>query len=195
LEELLTHISTSTCFDTATNNALTTEWTEEEVLAWASKAPFHSNPGVDGISYELLQLLLQHPFCIRLFTKVLNTTLHFSFFLTSSLDFPLPEPNLHSLLSSPLPDGTPIEQISTKWFHHIEKALPTSLPSHYPQASKASWTQFWHVSIPHQERTILWRLYLSKLPTRSRLHKIMCNFITNESCMLCGARESNEHFL
>ncbi|KAG1358340.1 hypothetical protein G6F62_000791 [Rhizopus arrhizus] len=72
LEELLIQISTSTCFDTATNNALTTEWTEEEVLACASKAPYYSSPGVDGIPYELLQLLLQHPFYIRLFTKVLN---------------------------------------------------------------------------------------------------------------------------
>ncbi|EIE75892.1 hypothetical protein RO3G_00596 [Rhizopus delemar RA 99-880] len=80
LEELLTQIPTSTCFDTATNNALTTEWTEEEVLACASKAPSHSNPGVDGIPYELLQLLLKHPFCIRLFTKVLNNALQHSKF-------------------------------------------------------------------------------------------------------------------
>jgi hypothetical protein len=35
---------------------------------------------VDGIPYELLQLLLQHPFCIRLFTKVLNTALQHSKF-------------------------------------------------------------------------------------------------------------------
>ncbi|KAG0805525.1 hypothetical protein G6F20_011829 [Rhizopus arrhizus] len=80
LEELLTQIPSSTCFDAATNNALTSEWTEEEVLTCASKAPSHSSPGVDGIPYELLQLLLQHPFCIRLFTKVLNTALQHSKF-------------------------------------------------------------------------------------------------------------------
>ncbi|KAG1138852.1 hypothetical protein G6F37_010178 [Rhizopus arrhizus] len=56
LEELLIQISTSTCFDTATT-------------------PSYSSPGVDGIPYELLQILLQHPFYIRLFTKVLNNAL------------------------------------------------------------------------------------------------------------------------
>jgi hypothetical protein len=80
LMELLTQIPPSTCFDAATNNALTSEWTEDEVLTCASKAPSHSSPGVDGIPYELLQLLLQHPFCIRLFTKVLNTALQHSKF-------------------------------------------------------------------------------------------------------------------
>ncbi|KAG1329147.1 hypothetical protein G6F62_007804 [Rhizopus arrhizus] len=80
LEELLTQVPPSTCFDAATNNALTSEWTEEEVLTCASKAPSYSSPGVDGIPYELLQLLLQHPFCIRLFTKVLNTALQHSKF-------------------------------------------------------------------------------------------------------------------
>jgi hypothetical protein len=69
-----------------------------------------------------------------------------------------------------------------------------SLPSHYLRTSKSSWTQLWHASIPHPARTILWRLYHSKLPTRSRLHKIMPNAITDERCMLCGAMESDEHF-
>ncbi|KAG1377194.1 hypothetical protein G6F60_002892 [Rhizopus arrhizus] len=45
--------------------------------------------------------------------------------IISSLGFPPPEPEFHSLLSSPLPDGTPIENISTKWFRHIDK-LPAS---------------------------------------------------------------------
>jgi hypothetical protein len=80
LEELLTQIPPSTCFDTAINTALTSEWTEEEVLTCASKASSHSSPSVDGIPYELLQLLLQRPFCIGLFTKVLNTALQHSKF-------------------------------------------------------------------------------------------------------------------
>ncbi|KAG0744549.1 hypothetical protein G6F57_009361 [Rhizopus arrhizus] len=45
--------------------------------------------------------------------------------IISSLGFPPPEPDFHSLLSSPLPDGTPIENISTKWLRHIDK-LPAS---------------------------------------------------------------------
>ncbi|KAG1036368.1 hypothetical protein G6F25_008065 [Rhizopus arrhizus] len=112
----------------------------------------------------------------------------------SSLGFPPPEPEFHSLLSSPLPDGTPIENISTKCFHHIDKLPLAGLPSHYPRTSKSSWTQFWHASIPHPARTILWRLYHSKLSTRSRLHKIMPNTIVDERRMLCGAIESDEHF-
>ncbi|KAG1065850.1 hypothetical protein G6F42_026754 [Rhizopus arrhizus] len=111
-----------------------------------------------------------------------------------SLGFPPPEPEFHSLLSSPLPDGTPIENISAKWFRHIDKLPLASLPSHYPRTSKSSWTQFWHTSIPHPARTILWRLYHSKLPTRSRLQKIMPNTITDERCMLYGTIEYDEHF-
>ncbi|KAG0865214.1 hypothetical protein G6F15_012933 [Rhizopus arrhizus] len=129
------------------------------------------------------------------FFAALRSTSDLSFGLViSSLGFPPPEPEFHSLLSSPLPDGTPIENISTKWFRHVDKLPITSLPSHYPRTSKTSWTQFWHASIPHPARTILWRLYHSKLPTRSRLHKIMPNTITDERCMLCGAIESDEHF-
>ncbi|EIE88394.1 hypothetical protein RO3G_13105 [Rhizopus delemar RA 99-880] len=79
----------------------------------------------------------------------------------------------------PLPDGTPIENLSTKWFHHIDKFPLTSLSSCYSRAT----------------RTILWYLYHSKLPTRSRLHKNMSNAITDERCMLCDAIESDEHFL
>ncbi|KAG1445622.1 hypothetical protein G6F46_012904 [Rhizopus delemar] len=109
----------------------------------------------------------------------------------SSMGCPRPEPEFHSLVSTPPPDGTPIENLSTKWFRHIDKLPLTSLPSHYPRASKSSWTQFWHASIPHPARTILWRLYHSKLPTRSRLHKLMPNIITDELCMLCGAIESD----
>ncbi|KAG1556806.1 hypothetical protein G6F50_012682 [Rhizopus delemar] len=108
---------------------------------------------------------------------------------------PRPEPEFHSLVSTSLPDGTPIENLSTKWFRYIDKLPLTSPSSHYPRTSKSSWTQFWHASIPHPARTILWRLYHSKLPTRSRLHKLMPNTITDELCMLCGAIESDEHFL
>ncbi|KAG1546735.1 hypothetical protein G6F49_010411 [Rhizopus delemar] len=112
-----------------------------------------------------------------------------------SMGCPRPAPEFHSLVSTSLPDGTSIENLSTKWFRHIDKLPLTSLSSHYPRASKSSWTLFWHASIPHPARTILWRLYHSKLPTRSRLHKLMPNTITDELCMLCDAIESDEHFL
>ncbi|KAG1447731.1 hypothetical protein G6F46_011335 [Rhizopus delemar] len=101
---------------------------------------------------------------------------------------PRPEPKFNSLVSTPLPDGTPIENYQ----QHRSVLLTTSLSSHYPRASKSSWTEFWHASIPHPVRTMLWRLYHSKLPTRSRLHKIMPTTITDERC---GAIESDEHLL
>ncbi|KAG1441196.1 hypothetical protein G6F46_013475 [Rhizopus delemar] len=69
------------------------------------------------------------------------------------------------------------------------------LPPTYPRASRSSWNKFWHVSIPHPARTILWRLYHSKLPTRSRLQRIMPRYIIDEGCMMCGAIETDEHFL
>ncbi|KAG1151553.1 hypothetical protein G6F37_005706 [Rhizopus arrhizus] len=60
----------------------------------------------------------------------------------SPLCLPRPEPKLHSLISTPLPNDALIEHISTKWFRHIVKLPPTSLSSRYPRASKSSWTQF-----------------------------------------------------
>jgi hypothetical protein len=46
----------------------------------------------------------------------------------SSMGFPHPEPKFHSLISTSLPDGTPIENLSAKWFHHTDKLPLTSLP-------------------------------------------------------------------
>ncbi|KAG0734733.1 hypothetical protein G6F62_011729 [Rhizopus arrhizus] len=98
----------------------------------------------------------------------------------SSFGFQHPAPQFASLFSSPLPDGTPIEKLSTKWFRNLDMLPLDSLPPTYSRTSKSSWNKFWHVSIPHPTRTILWRLYHSKLPTRSRLHKIMPRYINNE---------------
>ncbi|KAG0979123.1 hypothetical protein G6F28_011964 [Rhizopus arrhizus] len=75
MEEILNHIPPSTCFNEDVNNALTSSWTEEEILACVSKAPRNISPGVDGIPYEILQLLLQHLFCRDLFAKILNLAL------------------------------------------------------------------------------------------------------------------------
>ncbi|KAG0847613.1 hypothetical protein G6F17_012372 [Rhizopus arrhizus] len=113
----------------------------------------------------------------------------------SSFGFQRPAPQFASLFSSPLPDGTPVEKLSTKWFRNLDMLPLDSLPPTYPRASKSSWNKFWHDSIPHPARTILWRLYHSKLPTRSRLHKIMPRYISDEGCVMCGAIETDEHFL
>ncbi|KAG0755460.1 hypothetical protein G6F24_011820 [Rhizopus arrhizus] len=80
MEEILNRIPPSTCFNEDVNNALTSSWTEEEILSCVSKAPRNSSPGVDGIPYEILQLLLQHLFCRDLFAKVLNLALRESKF-------------------------------------------------------------------------------------------------------------------
>ncbi|KAG0857857.1 hypothetical protein G6F26_001914 [Rhizopus arrhizus] len=106
----------------------------------------------------------------------------------SSFGFQRPAPQFASLFSSPLPDGTPVEKLSTKWFRNLDMLPLDSLPPTYPRASKSSWNKFWHVLIPHPARTILWRLYHSKLPTRSRSHKIMPRYITDEGCVMCGAQ-------
>lgn len=55
MEEILNHIPPSTCFNEDVNNALTSSWTEEEILTCVSKAPRNSSPEVDGIPYEILQ--------------------------------------------------------------------------------------------------------------------------------------------
>ncbi|KAG1578780.1 hypothetical protein G6F48_011664 [Rhizopus delemar] len=113
----------------------------------------------------------------------------------SFFGFQRPAPHFSSLFNSPLPDGTPVEDLSTKWFRNLDMLPLDSLPPTYPRTSKSSWNKFWNVSIPHPACTILWRLYHSKLPTRSRLHKIMPRYITDEGCMMCGAIEIDEHFL
>ncbi|KAG1463427.1 hypothetical protein G6F46_003576 [Rhizopus delemar] len=117
--------------------------------------------------FESLQLWKSHIKEENFFTALRSTSdLSFGLFI-SSMGCPCPELKFHSLVNTLLPDGTPIENLSTKWFRHVDKLPLTSLSSHYPRANKSSWTQFWHASIPHPARTILWRLYHSKLPTRS----------------------------
>jgi hypothetical protein len=83
MEEILNHIPPSTCFNEDVNNALTSSWTEEEILSCVSKAPRNSSPEVDGIPYEIFQLLFQHLFCRDLFAKVLNLALRESKFPTT----------------------------------------------------------------------------------------------------------------
>ncbi|EIE82780.1 hypothetical protein RO3G_07485 [Rhizopus delemar RA 99-880] len=80
MEENMNYIPPSNCFNEDVNNALTSSWTEEETLACVSKAPRNSNPGGDGIPYEILQILLQRPFCRNLFANVLNIALRESNF-------------------------------------------------------------------------------------------------------------------
>ncbi|KAG1392114.1 hypothetical protein G6F58_012581 [Rhizopus delemar] len=94
----------------------------------------------------------------------------------SSFGFQRPAPQLASLFSSPLPDGTSIEKLSTKWFRNLDMLPLDSLPSTYPRTSKFSWNKFWH------------------LPTRSRLHKIMPRYINNEGYVMGGAIETDEYF-
>lgn len=113
----------------------------------------------------------------------------------SSFGFQRPVPHFASLFSSSLPDGTPIQKSSTKWFHNLDILPLDSLPSTYSRARKPFWNKLWHVSIPHPAQTILWRLCRSKLPTHSRLHKIMPSYITDEGYMMSGAIETDEYFL
>ncbi|KAG0742357.1 hypothetical protein G6F57_008809 [Rhizopus arrhizus] len=113
----------------------------------------------------------------------------------SSFGFQHPAPQFASLFSLPLPDDTPVEKLSTKWFRNLDMLPVDSLPSTYPRASKSSWNKFWHASIPHPARTTLWRLYHSNPPIRSHLHKIMPRYITDEGCMTCGAIETDERYL
>ena len=65
----------------------------------------------------------------------------------------------------------------------------------YPRVSKSSWNKFWYASIPHPAHTILWRFYHSKPPIRSRLHKIMSRYTTDEGFTISGAIKTDEQFL
>ncbi|KAG1441852.1 hypothetical protein G6F56_011306 [Rhizopus delemar] len=104
-------------------------------------------------------------------------------------------PRFKCMVISLLPDGTLLENINTKWIRNIDMLPTESLPSHYHLASKRLWNKFWHAPIPHQARLILWRLYHSKFPSRSRLKYIMPTAITDDMCIFCGAIETDEHFL
>lgn len=75
VDELLDHIPSLTVLDENTASELTSRWTEEEITECMSKTPRRSSPGVDGIPYEILQLMLKHPFCRQLFIDVLNSAL------------------------------------------------------------------------------------------------------------------------
>ncbi|KAG1048844.1 hypothetical protein G6F43_008790 [Rhizopus delemar] len=46
----------------------------------------------------------------------------------SSFCFQRPAPQFDSLFSSPLPDGTPVEDLSTKWFRNLDMLPLNSLP-------------------------------------------------------------------
>lgn len=55
-----------------TNTNLLTNRSADDISRCLQLAPYNSHPGIDGLPYEMLQLLFQHSFSRRLF---INTAL------------------------------------------------------------------------------------------------------------------------
>ncbi|KAG1134191.1 hypothetical protein G6F37_013284 [Rhizopus arrhizus] len=73
LDDLLSSIPESVRLSSSDQTSLMAPWTEDEVLTCVSRTPNRSSPGVDGLPYEILRLLLQHPFCRQLYLDVLQS--------------------------------------------------------------------------------------------------------------------------
>ncbi|KAG1438174.1 hypothetical protein G6F55_013987 [Rhizopus delemar] len=60
--------------------------TYHDLLEGASRAPIRSSPGMDGLPYELLSLLIQHPKCRSIALAVFNNALKYGVFPPSWLE-------------------------------------------------------------------------------------------------------------
>ncbi|KAG1405993.1 hypothetical protein G6F60_003239 [Rhizopus arrhizus] len=49
--------------------------------------------------------------------------------------------------------------------------------------------------MPRQARTILWRIYHKRIPTRQRLYRLNPARFLAPTCLLCNQPESDEHFV
>ncbi|KAI7851946.1 hypothetical protein BDC45DRAFT_571536 [Circinella umbellata] len=85
----------------------------------------------------------------------------------------------------------------------MKSALLSSIPLLYPTflsqqpntITKSNWVRFWRASIPHNTRTVWWRLLTNHIPTRQLLHSHIPTQATSPICMHCTvAVEMVRHF-
>ncbi|KAG1376463.1 hypothetical protein G6F61_007578 [Rhizopus arrhizus] len=72
---LLNSFPEPTSYDPETNADLLSRWSADDISSCLQFAPHNSSPGIAGLPFETLQLLFQHSFCRRLFTRATNIAL------------------------------------------------------------------------------------------------------------------------
>lgn len=80
VDHLLDTITTADRITTSNQDVITEDFTLEDITHGAHRAPKHSSPGIDGLSYEILSLLLSFPDVARLAIQVYNEALNFAIF-------------------------------------------------------------------------------------------------------------------
>ncbi|KAG1036549.1 hypothetical protein G6F43_013028 [Rhizopus delemar] len=98
-------------------------------------------------------------------------------------------PNYQVLISPRLPDGILLSTLTTKAYRYRQ------LPPTYPRFSPQSWRRFWKCAMPHQVRTVLWRIYHKRIPSRERLYRFNPARFLAPTCLVCTQPESDEHFV
>ncbi|CAO3635655.1 unnamed protein product [Cunninghamella echinulata] len=61
--------------------------------------------------------------------------------------------------------------------------------------SKADWSNFWQLNIPHKAIEIWWRILIHKLPTNCTLHQMIPTKFQTPRCSFCPDFEDNQHFI
>ncbi|KAG1136154.1 hypothetical protein G6F38_012271 [Rhizopus arrhizus] len=104
-------------------------------------------------------------------------------------------PNYQAMISPLLPDGILLSTLTTKTYRYRQLPPIDSLPPTYLRFSLESWRLFWQCAVPHQARTILWRIYHKRIPSRQRLYRLNPARFLAPTCLLCNQPESDEHFV
>ncbi|KAI8138605.1 hypothetical protein BJV82DRAFT_523146, partial [Fennellomyces sp. T-0311] len=101
----------------------------------------------------------------------------------------------HRLFLPTLRSGTALVDLTNKKFRQALRPRLEDLPDWYPRAPASAWKSFWSASWPHHARTIFWRAYHAKLPSRERLHKFFGTVFTTPLCPLCNHLDTDQHFI
>ncbi|SAL96157.1 hypothetical protein, partial, partial [Absidia glauca] len=132
---------------------------------------------------------------------------------------PLLQQQTNMLVPRAKPITATVPQWSTSWKWHISKdmaplvfrcspslirhqwqrAKPSPRPLPIPpfaylpvdRMNRSQWHTFWSLKVPHNIRSVWWRLLLARLPTRSHLHKILPEQCPLPLCPICLAEEED----
>jgi hypothetical protein len=85
------------------------------------------------------------------------------------------------------------KKINTKLYRSTKLLPLESLLDNYPRAIKVIWW-FFRGNIPSKSTYSPLDNFYHKLPTRSRLHKLLSSHHSDPLCPLCGGFEDDEHF-
>ncbi|KAJ8654801.1 hypothetical protein O0I10_009522 [Lichtheimia ornata] len=131
------------------------------------------------------------PFFKRLLETLPSSDAH----RTVSLDY-------HALVAPITHTNLRINDLTRKAFRYSLLPPLDSLPPHYPRGTHSAWHRFWNGAIPHQARTIRWRLLHHRISSRQRLHALIPRHVESPCCQRCTnnpevnnpAMESDQHF-